>query len=433
MTGKKFFDISPELHDQSFYKLLNYVYKTGKSFVGTEQSFLFSRDIDKEPCNSYLNFSLQPIYNNKNEISGLVIFGYDVTELVYSRQKGEENLKKILESLPQITSISSAEGTNIYFNNFFYGYSGLTEEEASVNGWNSILHPDERQEVLNEWEEAKKKKVDFHKELRLKRVSDGMYRWHIAHLTPVKNNKGEVMQWIASATDIHEQKWKEEKKDEFLSIASHELKTPLTSVKAYLQLIELSLENVSNDIKIFTQKAIISVDRLQDLISELLDVSKIQQQKLILNITDFDFDEMLKEVIESFKFAGNNHTIIKTGEEIHEIKGDKERIEQVVNNILSNAVKYSPRGGNILVKVLRLKDSLMMSVTDHGIGITSYNLEKIFERYFRAEGHDIHFQGLGIGLFISMEIIKKHGGKMWVTSTLGKGSTFSILIPMFND
>lgn len=430
LRGKRFIDVSPELRDQGLYKLLNHVFKTGKPFVGTEQLFHISRDINQDPESAYLNFSLQPIHNTNQEISGLVIFGYDVTELVYTRQKGEENLKKILESLPQITSISSAEGTNIYFNNFFYDYSGISEEEASVNGWNSILHPDEFDEVIREWEEAKGARVDFHKELRLRRFSDGLYRWHIVHLTAVKNKRNEVLQWIASATDIHEQKWKEEKKDEFLSIASHELKTPLTSVKAYLQLIELSLANAESDLKLFTKKAIISVDRLHSLISELLDVSKIQQQKLNLNITSFDFDAMLKGVIESAEFSSGPHKIIKSGEIINEIEADRERMEQVINNIVGNAIKYSPEGGDILVKVSRLKDALLVSVSDKGIGISSFNLEKIFERYFRAEGHDIHFQGLGIGLFISMEIIKMHGGRMWATSTVGKGSTFSFLIPI---
>lgn len=430
LSGKRFFEANPELEDQSIYKLLNHVYKTGNPFVGTEQLFYLSRAEDEKPRPIYLNFSLQPIHDSENKISGLVLFGYDVTELVYTRQKGEENLKKILESLPQITSISSAEGTDIYFNKFFYDYSGLTEEEASVFGWNSILYPEKKEEVLKDWGECKKNKVEFYREIRLKRVSDGMYRWHIVSLTPVKNSRDEVLHWVASATDIHEQKSKEEKKDEFLSIASHELKTPLTSVKAYLQLIELSMGNMENDINLFTQKAIISVDRLESLISELLDVSKIQQQKLNLNICSFDFDELLNRVIENKGLYTSQHNIIKRGETIQEISADKERMEQVINNIFSNAMKYSPEGGDIIIDVSKERNNLKVSITDQGIGILPHNLENIFERYFRAEGHDIHFQGLGIGLFISMEIIKMHGGQMWVKSELGEGSTFSFLIPL---
>ena len=146
------------------------------------------------------------------KVSGILVFGYEVTEQVLAKKKGEENLRKILESLPQITSASSANGTSIFFNRFFFEYSGLSREEATVNGWNSIVHPDEIDEVLSDWEICKQKGEDFYKEIRLKRKSDGVYRWHISHITPMKNKKGEITQWIASATDIHEQKTKEEKK-----------------------------------------------------------------------------------------------------------------------------------------------------------------------------------------------------------------------------
>ncbi len=430
LSGKRLFEAHPELKEQGIYKLINHVYKTGNPFVGTEQVIFHAKKLNEKLQATYANFSLQPIYDSDKKISGLMIFGYDVTELVYTRQKSEENLKKILESLPQITSISSPDGTNIYFNHFFYTYSGLSEEEAAVNGWNSILHPEEIESILMDWEDSKSKKEEFYRELRLKREGDGMYRWHIVTLTPVMNVRGEVLQWVASATDIHEQKWKEEKKDEFLSIASHELKTPLTSVKAYLQLIELSLENTESDVKLYTQKAIVSVDRLGSLISELLDVSKIQQQSLNLNINTYNFDDMLNRIIETLEFNTTHHKIIKTGEIIKDIRADKERMEQVINNVLSNAMKYTPEGGNIIIDVSQERGNLKVSVTDTGIGISSHNLGNIFERYFRAEGHDIHFQGLGIGLFISMEIIKMHGGQMWVKSELDQGSTFSFLIPL---
>ncbi|MEO6681741.1 MAG: PAS domain S-box protein [Ginsengibacter sp.] len=432
LNGQKFFEVSPELKDQSFFKLLNHVYTTGKPFVATEQLFNISKDINQAPQVTYLNFSVQPIHDSGNKISGLVIFGYDVTELVLTRQKGEENLKKILESLPQITSISSAEGKDIYFNNFFYEYSGLTKEEATVNGWNSIMCPDGKEDLIKEWEECKKKDIEYKRELRLKRNQDGMYRWHIVNLTPVKNHRNEVLNWVASAIDIHEQKWKDEKKDEFLSIASHELKTPLTSVKAYLQLIELSMEKVDPEIKLYCQRAIVSVDRLGNLISELLDVSKIQQQNLNLNITAFDFNEMLNRVIENGRFSTTQHEITASGFIEKKIEADRERIEQVVNNLLNNAIKYSPDGGGISIKLSTINDKLQLSISDHGIGISSYDLEKVFDRYFRAAGHGLHFQGLGIGLFISMEIIRLHGGDMWASSTLGKGTTFTFLIPMYN-
>jgi len=430
LLGKKVIDALPELVSQGIIEKLDKVFQTGEPYVVTEKLLFLSRDEGKEPEPTYLNYSYQPMYDTDKNITGILVFGYEVTKQVLAKMEGEENLKLILESLPQITSTSSAEGTNIYFNKFFFDYSGLSKEEAAINGWNAILHPDEIEEVLKQWEECKKNGQDFYREIRLKRKSDGIYRWHISHITGIKNSKGEIIQWIASATDIHEQKIKEQKKDEFLSIASHEMKTPLTSVKAYLQLLEFSLDKSNEKAKSFTRKAILSVDRLKDLIGELLDVSKIQNGRLNLNISDFDFNEMMDEAIEAIQYNAPNHSIIKTGE-IHKlIKGDRERLQQVIINLLSNAVKYSPDSKDILVNAFVANEQLTVSVKDKGIGISESNFQKIFERYYRIEGQDIHFQGLGIGLFISMDIIRRHDGKLWVESQPGKGSSFYFTIPV---
>jgi PAS domain S-box-containing protein len=433
ILGKKVADAIPELVSQGIIEKLDHVYQTGEPYVVTEMLLYLSRDEGKEPEPTYLNYSYQPMYDADRNINGILVFGYEVTKQVLAKMEGEENLKLILESLPQITSTSSANGTNIYFNKFFFEYSGLSKEEATVNGWNSILHPKEINEVLNQWEECKKNGEDFYREIRLKRKSDGVYRWHISHITAIKNSKGEITQWIASATDIHEQKMKEQKKDEFLSIASHEMKTPLTSVKAYLQLLELSLDKNNEKANSFTKKAILSVDRLKDLIAELLDVSKIQNGRLNLNISNFDFNEMIDDAIENIQYNSPKHSLIKTGKIAQLVNGDRERLQQVIINLLSNAVKYSPDSKDIFINAYIENNQLTVSVKDNGIGISENNLSKIFERYYRVEGQDIHFQGLGIGLFISMDIVRRHDGKLWVESEVGKGSTFYFTLPLKKD
>jgi len=424
LVGKKVIDALPELASQGIIEKLDRVYETGEPYVATELLLHLSRDEGKEPEPTYLNYSYQAMFDADGKIIGILIFGYEVTEQVLARQKGEENLRLVLESLPQITSTSSSDGTNIFFNKFFFEYSGLSREEATVNGWNAILHPDEIDDVLREWEECKKTGEDFYKEIRLKRKSDGVYRWHISHITPIRNNKGHIVQWTASATDIHEQKIKEQKKDEFLSIASHELKTPLTSVKAYLQLLQYTLEADLDKSKIYTEKAIQSVDRLKELISELLDVSKIQSGKLNLNLTTFNFNKMVNDCIEAIQYNGSKHMIVRSGKIADDFYGDEERLKQVLINLLSNAIKYSPDAQTVEVDLVEEGDEITVSVKDFGIGISHENLKRIFERYYRVEGLDIHFQGLGIGLFISMDIIQRHHGKLCVESEPGKGSTF---------
>ena len=180
----------------------------------------------------------------------------------------------------------------------------------------------------------------------------------------------------------------------------------------------------------FAKKAGECIDRLNDLINELLDVSKIQNGKLPLHITTFDFNKMLSDTIEGVQYGAPTHTIINSGETLKPATGDKERLQQVLINLLTNAVKYSPKSDKVFVNVIEKKGEIKVSVTDSGIGIRKENLEKIFERYYREEGRAVHFQGLGIGLSICREIIKRHNGKIWTESKPGKGSTFYFTIPL---
>ncbi len=180
---------------------------------------------------------------------------------------------------------------------------------------------------------------------------------------------------------------------------------------------------------IFAKKAGVSIDRLNDLIGELLDVSKIQNGKLPLNITTFNFNEMITDAIEGVRYTSLNHSIICTGHIKEPVTGDKERLQQVVINLLTNAVKYSPKADKVVVDIVQEKGQIKVSVKDSGIGILKENLNKIFERYYREEHRAVHFQGLGIGLSICYEIIQRHNGKIWAESNNGKGTTFYFTIP----
>lgn len=431
LEGRKLEEAIPEFKKQGIIKMLKSVYQKGKPVIGTEQLLFITGPGDKKPRPHYISYSCQPIYDSNNVISGILIFGYEVTKLVLERKKNADNIKKIMETLPQITSISSSKGTNIFFNKFFYRYSGLSKKEASVTGWNSIIHPEQQESAIQEWEECRKNQVGYYRELMFRRKSDGMYRWHMAQLTPVKNKTGEVVNWVASAIDIHEQKEKEEKKDEFISIASHELKTPLTSIKAYLQLMDMLIEDPESELKTYAGKAILSVDRLNDLIAELLDVSKIQHGKFSINMTNCDFDVLLRSAIENSEHQ-LTHNILVTGDRVGQIQADKERIMQVLDNLISNANKYSPDEKEIHIIVEKQEGGVQVCVKDFGIGISADNIQKVFDRYFRVTDNSVHFQGLGIGLFISMQIIQMHHGKMWVESELGKGSSFYFCLPRKN-
>jgi len=235
---------------------------------------------------------------------------------------------------------------------------------------------------------------------------------------------------VGAAVDIHDHKTKEQVKDEFISIASHELKTPLTTAKAYIELVKLNMEKTKNGNLLYIQKAGESINRLNDLIGELLDVNKIKSGKLDLRISKFDFNEMISSSIEGIQLITPDHKIILTGAVKEWVTADRERLQQVFLNLLTNAVKYSPNTDKVFVNIVQENSEVKVSVIDSGIGILKENISKIFTMYYREEGRALQFQGLGIGLSISHEIIQRHKGKIWVDSEVDKGSTFSFTFPI---
>ncbi|MEO7522773.1 MAG: HAMP domain-containing sensor histidine kinase [Ferruginibacter sp.] len=169
---------------------------------------------------------------------------------------------------------------------------------------------------------------------------------------------------------------------------------------------------------------------MNDLVTELLDSSKIQNGQLNYTNTIFDFNKLVEETLENFQLSAKNHILQKIGNCSRLITADRDRLQQVLINLLSNAIKYSPKADKILVTIKENTDTVQVSVQDFGVGMPAKHLDKIFERYYRIAGHAVHFQGLGIGLYISKNIIERHGGKMRVESEPGKGSIFYFTLPL---
>ncbi len=231
--------------------------------------------------------------------------------------------------------------------------------------------------------------------------------------------------------DITERKKLEQRKDEFIGIASHELKTPLTSIKGYTQILERIIQQIGDDkLKLYLKKTNTYIDRLNSLIADLLDVSKIQAGKLQMNFSEFDFDGLVNDGIESIQHINLQHKINKNGEIHQKIYGDRHRLEQVFTNLISNAIKYSPQANSIVISTSKDKDNVVVAIQDFGVGIARDKQAKLFDRFYRVEETAKKFSGLGIGLYISSEIITRHGGKMWLESDEGRGSTFYFTLPV---
>jgi PAS domain S-box-containing protein len=236
---------------------------------------------------------------------------------------------------------------------------------------------------------------------------------------------------IAFVLDITERKELEKRKDEFLGIASHELKTPLSSIKGYTQILERIIHQLGDEkLKTYLRKTNTYIDRLNSLIADLLDVSKIQAGKLQFNYGTFSFFELLVDSIESIRHTYPSQSIVIEQTVDETITGDRHRLEQVFTNLLTNAIKYSKKGQEVVVSAKKVDDMIQVSVQDFGVGISKKEQAKIFERFYRVKSIEKQYSGLGIGLYVSFEIIQRHGGQMWVESVVGKGSTFYFRVPI---
>ena len=268
--------------------------------------------------------------------------------------------------------------------------------------------------------------VEF--QIRGKRA-DGTYRWHLIRLLPIKNEEGERQLWVGTATDIQELKLLQQQKDDFISIASHELKTPLTVLKASLQLLNRIKDDPARAMPNLFTLANKSVEKLSTLVQDLLFVSKMNEGQLHITRTRFVLADLISECCH-YALEDGVYTIHIQGDKNLEVFADSARIEQIVINFVNNAIKYASDSKEILIDISILNGTAKVSVTDKGPGIPSEKLPHLFDRYYRVDSSGNQYSGLGLGLYISAEIIKKHNGEIGVDSVLGEGSTFWFTLPL---
>ena len=369
-----------------------------------------------------------PRFNPDGTFVGYISSSIDITD----RKLGEEAVRLSAEKFTLVASAmlqfiwtKDKSGNFQYFNQSIIDYSGLTHQEIKNNGLKAMMHPDEITEAYRQWDIALKKGQLYKYTHRFRR-HDGVYRWFLSNNTPQKDAFGNIHTWVGTSTDIQEIKELDEQKDFFIGMVSHELKTPFTTIKGYIQILEIKYGETEdlflrNSLEIIKKQ----IGKATTIILDLLDVSKIKLGRLSLNKEYFQLNLLIKEVIEEVQQINNHNRIIFSLPDNAMVYADRGKIGQVVINLLSNALKYSSDDSIVTVQSQIKDNNIIISCIDQGIGIKKDDLEKIFERFYRVEGKDEYkFPGFGIGLFIIAEIIKQHEGKISVSSELGKGSIF---------
>ncbi|GAC1314371.1 MAG: hypothetical protein NVSMB24_38910 [Mucilaginibacter sp.] len=429
IKGKPAYDVMPELQGQAIMDHLYNTYRTGEIWTGLEQPIIIKRNGRNKQ--GYYNISYKPLIEN-GRITGVLQSAVDITEHVESRQKlkeSSENFKLLADNMSQLAWIGDENGSLYWYNQRWYDFTGTTFEEMQGWGWEKVHHPDHLQRIINKWVSYIKKGEVWEDTFPL-RSKEGEYRWFLSRATPLKDTDGKVIRWFGTNTDITAHRELEQQKDDFLSIASHELKTPITTLKASLQLLERIKDNPPPKMlpKLVSQSNK-SMQKISSLVEDLLNVTKVNHGQLELSKSDFKLSDLLNTCCGDIRLEGKYQLVVQGDLEL-EVNADEHQIEQVMVNFVSNAIKYGPDSRIIYLKIERKDNFARVSVQDFGPGIPKDKLKYLFDRYYRATQSNLQVSGLGLGLFICSEIVKRHGGQIGVESEVGRGSSFWFTIPI---
>jgi two-component system sensor histidine kinase VicK len=434
IVGGTFAEALPEFANQPFFKLLDYVFDNGETFYGDEVKAVIEFDgVLKE---GYYNFTYQPIKDNNGITNGIICVSIDVTEQVNARKKVE----RAEESLRM--AVDAAELGSYYINvvdrifvpsprlKEFFGYA--PDEEVPYEAAINQIHPDYRQAAADMVEAAITKGIKFDMEYPVIGHNDGKIRWVRGIGTVQHDDNGTDTYFTGVLHEITEKKQDEMRKNDFIGMVSHELKTPLTSLTAIIQVMNTKLKNSEDPfIANAMGKANIQVKKMSNMINGFLNISRLESGKIFIEKNIFEINALILEVIDEIQMTAFMHSISLVPCPPIEVNADRDKIGSVISNLLTNAIKYSPKAQQIIVKCEKIGNAAQVSIKDEGMGIKAEDLDKLFDRYYRVESkHTTHISGFGIGLYLSAEIIQRHGGKIWVESESGVGSTFYFTLPL---
>jgi two-component system CheB/CheR fusion protein len=381
-----------------------------------------------------------PYRTQEDRINGVVITFFDITDRKLSEEalrKSEERFRIALKSADMAAwDLNVLDKTTIW-NEQHYTILGLipVESPRPEDYFMQFIHPDDVAMVSHALKMTTEELIPYQAEFRIIRDDNKETRWMSGYGRVVAQAEGRATRIVGVMYDITHRKELEKQKDDFIGIASHELKTPVTSIKAYAQILQGIFKD-SGDTRSadFMKRLDVQVSRLTDLIKALLDTTKISEGQLPLHPERFDVNILIAEHIADLQPISKKHPILFTPAAPAFITADRERVGQVLTNLISNAVKYSPDGGDVLINLTLMPDKIKVSVQDSGIGIPREMIDKVFGRFFRVKDpHAMEFPGMGLGLYITAGIVQRHGGVMNVESVPGQGSVFSFTLPVLSN
>lgn len=344
------------------------------------------------------------------------------TELLNAKSLAEAEKNKfetVAAHIPEMVWTANPDGRINYINKRLMDNFNLTEKtQHTMTG---LVYPKDDLPGKRSWAAAVRRGTYFRLQVRLK-SKHGQFEWYEIKGIPYYGPDGAITKWLGSCLNIHDHILELERRDEFISVASHELKTPITSLNLTLQLLSTDKTGLTDKQVKLMEQAARNAKKIQTLIDDLLNVKRLTAGQLALRLQKLNVERLITNCVNSFLTSGK-YSITILADALLEINADEHRIEQVLINFINNAIKYAP-GSPIVVKAEHSGEKVRISVIDQGPGISGDKLSRLFERYYRVDHSGKEYSGLGLGLYISAEIIQRHGGDIGVDSAPGLGTTF---------
>lgn len=451
IIGKPLFDELPELNGQQAAEMLVKTFEEGIAHSEISNPIMLNRNGNLEQ--GFFNFNYTPFIEN-GKVTGVINMAVDVSPQVLAIQerdktiaekieleeilrKSEDRLQGILETMAEGVGVIDATGQLVYANPMAQQILGLTEsliKDRTYHDpkWQNLRLdgtplPSEEHPMTIMMTTGK----PVHDHEICVQPPDREQFYISINAAPIFDTEGNLTGGIGTFMDVTTRRMITQGKDDFISIASHEIKTPVTALKASLQLLQRSHEKLSVEVRArLVDQSIKSLEKLSHLITDLLDTSRIDQGQFKLNKQPFALSELLDDCCSNL-IQNSDQNIIFEGDVTLVVEADNQQIGQVMTNFITNAIKYAPDSDEIIIKIEKLNDEeVKITVKDKGPGIPQEKLSHLFERYYRTDYQGQKFTGLGLGLYISADIIKNHGGRIGVESEFGKGSEFWFTLPL---
>ncbi|MGB3586578.1 MAG: PAS domain-containing protein [Tunicatimonas sp.] len=465
------FELLPELAGQGYEELLHQAMSTGEPYVAKESPSQINRHGRTETV--YWDFVYHPFRDEQDQVIGITAVATEVTERVEVRQvleKSEKRFRTLLNSIPQMTWTNLPDGSVDFFSQRWYDYTGLSYKQLANRKWQTIIHPDDTDDMLTTYWYALQSGTEFTCENRILQ-HDGSYRWHLSRSVPMHNEEGKITLWVGTATDIHEKKTAEdslyqvtqEQKilnedlqaanaqvrasnqeltntnrrlsfintdlDSFIYTASHDLKTPITNVQGLLHMLERHLpqESTGNPAVQKVFKLIDrSVTRFLRTLADMSEITRLQKQsnqpaesvdlKDVINDIRMDLTVLIEQAGTTLNVAVDDCKLIRFS---------PKNLRSVVYNLLSNAIKYRDpsRPSIVEIRAHTTDEHHVLKVSDNGLGMDLSQNTKLFTMFQRLHSH---VEGTGVGLYIVKKIVENAGGIITVESKVGSGTTFVV-------